>query len=377
MTNIVYKLLAQTDPPWSYAEYIKTALYNADTGYYMKEKTKLGKAGDFYTSNHVHPVFARTFARFFADVFKKEELTPVIFEAGGGDGSFASNVLSYFKDEVPELYEDIIYIIADASPYHRSTLNKISEAYGEKVQIVSSAASARNLVPDFSGIIFSNELIDALPVHSVVQGKEELLEAVVLPGEEALLKEELRACKNDEIISWIKDYGPELPEGFRTEVNLEMKKLLKEFAGWQKRGLLVTVDYGYTNEQLIQPERREGSLRGYHKHQLVDNPLDMPGEMDITSHVQWDAFIKIGEDAGYSIIYHNNQDKFLVNGGLFKFLQEVRDPHPFSDSFRQNRAIQSLVQPGGISSAFQVNILGKNTARSAEYKIFNEDPYSL
>ncbi|UTR09424.1 SAM-dependent methyltransferase [Evansella sp. LMS18] len=377
MNDIISKLLAQSDPPWSYAEYINTALYHADAGYYMKEKTKLGKEGDFYTSNHVHPVFARTFARFFADVFKKEEFTPAILEAGGGDGRFASNVLSYFKDEEPELYEEIVYIIADASPYHRSTLNNLAEAYGGKVQIVSSAAFARKLMPGFSGIIFSNELIDALPVHSVVQGKGELLEAVVLPGEEALLKEELRVCENEQVINWINDYGPVLPEGFRTEVNLEMKELLKEFASWQKSGLLVTVDYGYTNEQLTLPERKEGSLRGYYKHQMVNSPLEMPGEMDITSHVQWDAFIKIGEDAGYSLIYHDNQDKFLLNGGLFKFLQEVRDPNPFSDSFRQNRAIQSLVQPGGISSAFQVNILGRDAARADEYKIFTEDPYSL
>ncbi|MBU9712244.1 class I SAM-dependent methyltransferase [Evansella tamaricis] len=374
--GVIEKLKKKSASPWSFSLYMETALYDPEYGYYKKDHIKLGKEGDFYTSNHVHPVFAKTFARFFSDVIKKEGLFPVICEWGAGDGRFARNVLSCLKENDGDLFEKVQYLIVETSPYHQRGIQEtVGELY-DKIQMFQDFEEVRQKLPSFNGIIFSNELIDAFPVDVVEKTESGYLE-VKVDLVEGTLKEKLVPCSNKDIIHWLDHYGPELPLQHRTEINLSMKEWLRQVASWVNHGIIVTVDYGYSNNELIAPERRDGSLRGYYQHQMINNPLQYPGEMDLTSHIQWDAFRKILRENNFSEIFHERQDKFLLKAGLFTFLEEVKDYHPFSETFKLNRAIQTLVQPGGISSSFQVNIQGKNVVHSENYGLFNEDPYQI
>ncbi|MBU9724202.1 MULTISPECIES: class I SAM-dependent methyltransferase [Bacillaceae] len=372
MGDILQKLSQRSTPPWSYSTFMDTALYDKEIGYYMKTNRKLGKEGDFYTSNHVHPVFPKTCARFFADVIQKEGLDPSICEWGAGDGRFAKSALTYFKEKEEALFENMHYLIIEASPYHQETLKIALGEFEDKVKVYSTYKEMVSDHPSFSGVIFSNELLDAFPVKVVEKEKDQLFE-VKLEEVEGELKEVLYQA-DEELEKWLEQYGPSLPNHYRTEINFSMKEWLEEVAPWLERGIIVTIDYGYTNEELLAPERREGSLRGYYKHEMIHNPLKHPGNMDLTSHVQWDAYKKIISSYMTEVV-HTSQDKFLLKAGLFTFLEEVKDFNPFSDTYKLNRAIQSLVQPGGISSAFQVNVNGKGLSCMEEYAFFNEDPY--
>ena len=64
--------------------------------------------------------------------------------------------------------------------------------------------------------------------------------------------------------------------------------------------MIISVDYGYTNEEWQEPIRRDGSLRGYYKHKLMNNVLVHPGEMDITSHIHWDVLQKTRGKVGFT-----------------------------------------------------------------------------
>jgi SAM-dependent MidA family methyltransferase len=125
------------------------------------------------------------------------------------------------------------------------------------------------------------------------------------------------------------------------------------------KGLVVTADYGYTKEDWKHPSRIKGSLRGYYQHQMIDDVLQHPGEMDITTHIHFDWLIQKGEQA--ELVFHSKlrQDAFLLKAGILKELENHYDPNPFSEVSKRNRAIRSLIMPSGISSFFHLIIQQK------------------
>ncbi|UTR14448.1 SAM-dependent methyltransferase [Salipaludibacillus sp. LMS25] len=371
MGNLIDRLLEYGEPPWDFADYMQVALYDPDVGYYMQPKVKLGYKGDFYTSNHVHSVFAETLIHYFMTVIKKHHLSPYICEWGAGEGQFANHALSFLEKNYPDFYEETTYIILETSPYHRKIIEKNLQAHKSKVILFSSFAELTKAIVSFDGVVFSNELIDAFPVHRVKMTTNGLQEIKVNLEDNQLMEVNVR-CENEDIINWLDIYGPKLPEGYCTEVNLALKDWMSKLRSWLNKGLLVTIDYGYKNEELVQPQRKEGSIRGYKNHTLVTNPLRYPGEMDLTTHVAWDAFNQLAEGLGFSTIYHGFQEQFLLKAGILTFLDASAHMTPFSDQFKKNQAIQSLLHPSGISAFFQVNVQSL-ALKMATHELLNND----
>jgi SAM-dependent MidA family methyltransferase len=376
MNAIIERLKKKSNPPWSFAMLMEVALYDPELGYYTKERQKLGKEGDFYTSNHVHPVFAETFGRFFLDVLVQEDMEPTICEWGAGDGAFAFHVLSYIKSQNINTFKNTFYYIIESSPHHQSLLTKKLAPFKDQISIYATFEEMIEERKQFQGILFSNELIDAFPVHIIEKHKDGLKE-VFLEEVEGELVENLTICNNDRIKGWFKEFGPTLPEGHRIEVSLAMKEWLVNVSRWLDKGMIITIDYGYRNDEFQRPERREGSIRGYRNHEMIKNPLRHLGDMDLTSHIQWDAYDQIALNEGLTKICYERQDQFLLKAGLFSFLQSPTNLSPFSDEFKKNRAIQSFVHPSGISTSFQVNVHGKKMKNVENYRFFNEDPYQI
>ncbi|MBB5173114.1 class I SAM-dependent methyltransferase [Texcoconibacillus texcoconensis] len=357
------------------ASYMEHVLYDEVEGYYMKKNKKLGKEGDYYTSNHVHPVFAKTFAHFFHDVLTKERLPLMICECGGGDGKFAKSVLDEWKQTFPSTYQLLDYRLVETSPFHRSLQEEALDEHQQVVTLHSSLEEVKGDVPDFQGVIFSNELLDALPVRVVEVENSELYEIFVALSEEGELIEERQRCEDQDIQSWIEQYGPTLDDGQRIEIPLAMKDWQREVSEWLKNGMIVTVDYGYTNDDWRDPQLRDGSLRGYSNHRMVKNPLKFPGEMDLTSHVHWDTYDKIMKEFGLKRMIAERQDRFLIEAGLLQFAQETTDPNPFSKTHKKNRAIQQLVHPTGISGSFSVYVHERGLSECDSYQYFCKSPY--
>ncbi len=44
------------DGPITFKSFMEMALYEPELGYYTSQNTKIGRAGDFYTSSHLDPV---------------------------------------------------------------------------------------------------------------------------------------------------------------------------------------------------------------------------------------------------------------------------------------------------------------------------------
>ncbi|MCF6137891.1 class I SAM-dependent methyltransferase [Pseudalkalibacillus berkeleyi] len=338
---------------------MENALYHQQ-GYYQRKRMKIGKEGDFYTSSSVHPVFAWVFADYFVAYCESNDVPLHICELGGGKGDFAKQVLDYLRETSPDRYKRLKYMFVDVSKDHievaKSTLRE-----HENVSYFESIEDFERMDANFKGVIFSNELLDAFPVHVVMKNNGQLFEVMITVDDHDQLKEITEPLHNEQVRVWIHDYKVDIPEGHRIEVPLIMDSWLKQMSNLLCEGALVTVDYGYTKEEFQDPALKNGTLRGYYKHQMVTDPLHHAGEMDLTVHIPFDALIQKGNEVGLEYVTLQRQRDFLVDHGLFNHLIDHQQPDPFSKESKLNRAIRSFATPGGISDAFRVLIQQKNT----------------
>ncbi len=334
----------------TYAEFIKIALYHPEQGYYMKNDVKIGRTGDFITTSNISNIYGKLLAKWYAKVHLKYNLPAAVCEIGGGTGRFAKAFIEGWNQYSTT---PLVYSLIESSPYHRELQRESLLDFNQLTQYEDVGE-----IGNFSGLVFSNELFDALPVH-VIEKKDGVTFEVMITLTEDGLKEILVPLENQEIWNFIEKHGINLKNEQRMEIPLEMEEIVRKICASVTQGIVVTVDYGYTNEEWQKPERRKGSLRGYYRHQMHENVLQNPGMMDITSHVHFDALIRTGEEYGLKLRTKHRQDDFFIQAGILDELAESYDPNPFSEQSKQNRAIKSLILPGGISNAFHVIIQEK------------------
>ncbi|WP_093046235.1 SAM-dependent methyltransferase [Thalassobacillus cyri] len=350
----ILKSLIEDRPERSigYDTFIEYSLYHEGKGYYQRDGIKVGKEGDFYTSSMIHSIFAEIFADYFFKVTQTLDIPLQICEIGGGDGTFAHQVMERLKrHQAPYTYH-----LIEKSPFHRDTL-KVNESEGG-FALYESMDEFLNQNSFFEGIIFSNEWLDAQPVKVVEKCDGDMVEIQVSLDEKDNFKEVVRPLDR-ELSLFMTTYNIHLEEGQRIEIPLYMIHAVRKLDTLLDRGLIVTVDYGYEREDWNHPARREGSLRGYSQHQLVKNVLQDPGSMDITHHVHWDIWKALGEDIGWENIFLKKQKEFLLQSGILEELIAHNNADPFSEESKKNRAISSLVAGNGYSHAFDVCIQAK------------------
>lgn len=352
MHNFIKNRILETKEKMiSYAEFMSIALYHPKHGYYMKDHIKIGREGDFITTSNISDVYGKLVAKWYGNLVKKHSLAPSICEIGGGNGRFAKAFISEWDKEV-RLPLD--YRIVETSPFHKQM--QLDLLGSNVIQQFSSLAE----LSSFSGLIFSNELFDALPVHVIEKRNDVLYEVMITINQNDELVEVFVPLTDEAIITFLNENNLLLNNGQRIEVPLEMEWLIKDISSLLTEGIVITIDYGYTQEEWMQPIHRDGSLRGYYKHQLETNVLKNPGDMDLTSHIHFDALIQQGEKYGLTFSKKLRQDQFLLSCGILQELQEHFDPNPFSGQSKRNRAIRSLIMPSGMSSYFHAIIQQKN-----------------
>ena len=168
--------------PISFAEFMDISLYHPELGYYARAAQKTGRAGDFFTSVDVGPIFGELLAKQFGEMFRlvwprAESQEPRAFdlvEAGAGSGRLARDVLDSAHKHDPEFYAAIRLSLVEQSPSARAAQ---LETLGPHAALVAHSGSA--LPEDIHGVIYANELLDALPTHAVVMTDAGLREVFI------------------------------------------------------------------------------------------------------------------------------------------------------------------------------------------------------
>ena len=316
LTDTIIKKIKQQGPI-SFRDFMEIALYYPGLGYYTSKKDKIGKKGDYYTSSNLTPAFGEMMGRQLEEmwgIIGEKKFTVV--EMGAGTGLLSLDVIEYLKKN-PEIFNYLDYCIVEKSLVLQ---NEQKEKLGENVRWCNSL----NELSGMTGCVFSNELVDAFPVHQVVM-EEELME-VFVDYEDGFV-ETLKPA-SDELNSYFVELGIVLPRGFRTEINLDALHWIQELGTIIKKGFVITIDYGYPSSELYQDYRNRGTLMCYHRHIASENLYEYVGEQDITSHVNFSALSHWGRKNGLSLCGLTDQAHFMLGLGIDEYLKKVQENDP-------------------------------------------------
>jgi SAM-dependent MidA family methyltransferase len=335
----------------TFHDWMKAALYDAHGGYYQRaDRQRWGRKGDYRTSPERSELFAATFARYFVKLASEAELT--IVESGAGDGSFAAGVLRTLRDQFPARFAETRYVMCELSEDARRRAQERLSEFGERVQFCSDW----DQVAVNSGIYFSNELLDAFPVHRVVRSDEWLSEIYVALDANGEFVWSTGPFSTPRLAEFIDAYSIEFAPGQVIEINLAIDDWLSAVSEKLKKGFLITVDYGAEADELYDPTLRpDGTLRGFSDHSFVDNLLADPGEYDLTTTINWTQVRSVGEKLGWSVIEFALQDKFLLTAGLPEQLQyQLAHAQTEAEKVSLTTGAREMILPGGMASSFQV-----------------------
>jgi SAM-dependent MidA family methyltransferase len=335
------------------------ALYDPVNGYYCRaDRPRWGREGDYRTAPERSSLFAATFARCFAqcydDLGRPAQWT--IVEAGAGNGRFAYGVLQTLQRSFPEVFAATSYVIDEVSSSSRSSAEERLQPFAERVSFSKLGDGKVG-----TGVVFANELLDAFPVHRVTMCDGRLQEFYVALGPNADFQWLLQEPSTARLAAYFDDLGLAPPDGQIAEVNLEIEAWLQQCAGKLSAGFVITVDYGSSAEALYSANaNRHGTLRGFRRHQFVDDVLAQPGEHDLTSTVNWSAAKSAAARNGFEVVELTRQDKFLLASGFLDQLEiELQDCDGEAERLRTSTAAREMILPDGMAASFQVLMLKK------------------
>lgn len=348
--------------PLTFCDWMKAALYDSDAGYYCRaDRNRWGREGDYRTSPERSSLFGATMARYIVRLYEESGKPPSldIIECGAGDGRFAAALLETLQSDFPHVYSITRYVIDELSPHSQSLAQKRLTPFADRVLL----QSLDSIQTDF-GVVFSNELLDAFPVHRVKLEAGRLREFFVDIAADGEFEWTLGAPSTERLSDYFASCGVELGEGQIAEVNLEIEPWLQRVASTLRAGYVITVDYGAEVSELFPASavdpRYFGTLRSFQRHQIMDNVLSNPGEQDLTSTVNWSFVRATGEQLGLKVTALERQDKFLLANGLLEQLEtESRRHQGEAGKLRLSNAALEMIMPTRMGAHFQVMVQHK------------------
>ena len=358
----------QREGPISFYEWMKAALYDERDGYYSVDRVRQGRRGDYRTAPETSSLFSATFADYFAKLFwdlgSPDRFT--ILEVGAGSGTFAHGLLTTLRRDAPQVFAATHYLFEEIGGAAGARCAARLEAFSDRVSVRSPSVSEGNFDRDQSssrgtitGIIFSNELIDAFPVNRVVKRNGRLRQLFVDVNDDKFVWVE--GDLEQPVSEYCKCINLDLREGQTAEINLDAETFIARAAQLLDAGYFVTVDYGaQRNELLNDQNRREGTLRAFRGHQFADDFLARAGEQDLTTTIDWTQIMEAGERAGLRTIRFERLDQFLIREGLLDRLGDIiGSTTDAAEALQLTTGARELILPTGMAASFQVLVQEK------------------
>jgi SAM-dependent MidA family methyltransferase len=336
-----------TGGPITAARFIDLALYHPEFGYYARARRRSGRGGDFFTSVDVGPLFGEMLAVQIAECLDLLGVPSTLVEAGAGNARLARDVFDALSRERPDLYSKTQLHLSERSGGARDEQRDVLGPHAARL-----TGSDDELPRGVTGVIYANELFDALPVHVVVMRRDGLRE-IFVTEKDGVLAEIEELPSTPELHAYLERVGVRLQPGGRAEINLAADRWIAGASRALERGFLILIDYGHEADELYSGSHATGTLTTFAAHRAEDRAgawlLD-PGERDITAHVDLTSVRLAAERAGMTTLGITDQTYFLLGLGIADRL----DPR----SSRTGQA-KTLLLPGGLGSTHKVMIFGK------------------
>jgi len=339
----------KTEGPIPFETFMEMALYEPGLGYYATDNIEIGRAGDFYTSQHVHPAFGAMIAVQLEEMWETMGRPPDFYaiEPGAGAGLMCLDILQYLQDK--EFYHALTYLLVETNPSVQLKQKNVLNKYEDKVRWASSLLSVGNR----KGCILSNELLDAFPVH-LVEMNEEIKEIYITFGDDSSFSEIRMPLSTPALTDYFDDFSVQLPKGYRTEINLRIKDWLQSASEILSEGFILTIDYGYPSREYYSEERNRGTLLCYYRHQVHEDPYTNIGHQDITAHVNFSSVKKWGEFFGFRTLGFCRQGTYLISLGIDGVIRKLFANSP--DYLFEVARIKRLIFPGTLGETHKVMV---------------------
>jgi SAM-dependent MidA family methyltransferase len=332
----------------SFARFMELALYHPTLGYYMGSLPKLGEQGDFVTAPEISPLFAHCLGRQCVQVFSELGLSDIL-EIGAGSGKLAGDLLLFLekKGVLPKRYQ-----ILEISPY----LRQRQQAW-LKVQIPHLFYLIEWLVDwpphPIKGVVFANEVVDALPVHRFLWTQDSIQEMRVTydeqgfawhvaPLESLALKVRLERLKLDYFAA---------AECYESEICLDLAAWMNKLSAVLRQGLILLIDYGFPAHAYYHPERCQGTFLCYYQHRAHAKPFTLVGLQDLTASVDFSLLARCARNKGLKIAGFTSQAAFLLNNDLLQAVEEYGNILLPMDI---NRQVYRLTSPNEMGELIKV-----------------------
>ena len=338
-----------------FSRYMAMALYEPGLGYYERSPRTVGRDGDFATSVSVGTLFGELLAYWIREAvgaLPGLASGPIdLVEAGAHDGRWAEDIMDALELAEGDASRRFRYRIVEPSALRRSWQLERLARFGDRV-------SWSDTMPDeIRGIILSNELLDAFPVERWrwnASGRCWVEQGVAWCGG----RFEWAPMTTPSPPQWILTGALEevLPDGFVRERSPAAVAWWGAASAALREGCLIAFDYGLETEEFLTPARASGTLRAYHRHRVSDDLLSLPGELDLTAHVDFSAVAEEGLRHGLSTWHRERQSRFLMR--ILEAIQRTPGRFPEWTPSRV-RAFQTLTHPEHFGRGFRVLVQGR------------------
>lgn len=337
-----------------FSRFMERSLYAPGLGYYSAGSTKFGEAGDFTTAPELGPLFASCIAQAVAPVLQQIGPGAEFVEIGGGSGAFAEVVLKRLLDldALPARYA-ILEPSADLRERQRERLGRrLIPPVFDLVEWLDAPPSE-----SWNGVLFANEVVDALPTpRFTLRDGEVFEEGVALDGEGRFIRTDRPAdALLAAAVRHVERYlGEPFPDGYRSELLPQLPYWVQAVMGGLDRGAMLFADYGYPRREFYQADRDDGTLRAYYRHRVHNDAYLWPGLQDITASVDFTALAEAGTNAGFDLAGYTTQANFLLGNGLQERLDEAQERADETTLLRLRNEAKRLTLPSEMGERFQV-----------------------
>ena len=354
----------------SFARFMERALTEPGLGYYVTERVRAGREGDFITAPELHSLLGSALARMATEVWRRAG-EPTRFrwvEYGAGSGTLALALIAQLRRDESPLINALEIQPIDVNTFRSEELRSAVTSEQQNGAPVLVYADA----PPVAGIVVANEYLDALPFNiyvgraAAVHGVSERCVGLAADGVTRVwVERELDASEAQRVAE---HFGAPLAEGQLAEACFVFDAWLREAATRITSGLVAVIDYGRDGVTLRDAaSRMAGTALAYQSHRATADLLSEPGERDLTAHVDLTALRKAATAAGLQPVASTSQAALLAGAGLDDEIDRLRrgPEATLEGAIALRSALAHLMNPRGMGGfAVELFALGSPEHRS-------------